>query len=262
MKISKDFFPLAYSTSKEVYEGKMSYNEGKAFLTSKGMNSNSAADYINDFKYMMGGVRFTRTLNAPSIEYFLEHINKDFGLQKLSIALSALDAHIEYYENLERGKLNKVRAIYEKFLKFQTSIPIDEIEQNEIVEYLKEDAKREQILNDLKNLKETDSEITIINHRAYKRDNKTIAQIKFLRNFQCQICGTSILKKDGTKYIEAAHIKAKNKKGRETPDNIILLCPNHHKEFDYGDLIINEHSVSHLLFTLNTKTYKLNLLIN
>lgn len=261
MKISADFFPLAYSTSKDVYEGKQSYNEGKMFLTSKGMNSNSAADYINDFKYMMDGVKFTRTLNAPSIEYFLEQIYKDFGTLKLSTALSALEAHIEYYESFGKGKLHKVRAIYEKYLKIQPSIPIDEIEQNEIVAYLKEDVRREQILNDLKNLKETDPEIIVINHKTYKRDNKTIAQIKFLRNFQCQICRTSILKKDGTKYIEAAHIKAKYQKGRETPENIILLCPNHHKEFDFGDLKINEHSVSDLTFTLNGKTYKLNLLI-
>lgn len=261
MKISEEFFPLAYSTSKEVYEGKMSYNEGKMFLTSKGMNSNSAADYINDFKYMMDGVRFTRTLNAPSIEYFLEQIHKDFGTPKLSTALSALEAHIEYYESFGKGKLHKVRAIYEKYLKIQPSILFDEIEQNEIVKYLKEDVKREQILIDLKNLKETDPEIITINHKSYKRDNRTIAQIKFLRNFQCQICGTSILKKDGTRYIEAAHIKAKYQKGRETPDNIILLCPNHHKEFDYGNLKVNEHSVSHFTFTLNGKIYKLNLLI-
>lgn len=262
MKITEDFFPLAYSTSKNVYEGKMTYNEGKMLLTSKGMNSNSAADYINDFKYMIEGDKFTRTLNAPSIEYFLENIYNDYGISKLSTALSALERHIEYYESFGKGKLNKVRSIYEKFLKIKPSIPADEIEQNEIIKYLKEETKREQILNDLKNLKETDPEIISINHKTYKRDNKTIAQIKFLRNFQCQICGTSILKKDGTKYIEAAHIKAKNLKGRESPENIILLCPNHHKEFDFGDLKITEHSVSNLVFTLNGTVYNLNLLID
>lgn len=125
----------------------------------------------------------------------------------------------------------------------------------------KKETKREQILDDLKNLKETDPEIISINHKSYKRDNKTIAQIKFLRNFQCQICGISIQKKDGTKYIEAAHIKAKYQKGRETPDNIILLCPNHHKEFDFGDLKVNEHSLSNFVFTLNGSVYNLNLLI-
>jgi 5-methylcytosine-specific restriction enzyme A len=261
MKITKDFFPLVYSASKDVYEGKMAYNEGKQFLSSKGMNPNSAADYINDFKYMMDGVKFTRTLNAPSIDFLLENINKDFGTQKLSIALSALKAHIEYYESFGKGKLHKVKAVYEKYLKNQPTISVDEIEQNEIVAYLKEGINREQILNDLKNLKETDPEIISINHKTYKRDNKTVAQIKFIRNFQCQICNTSILKKDGTKYIEAAHIKAKNQQGRETPDNIILLCPNHHKEFDYSDLKIDEHSISNLTLTLNGRTYKLNLLI-
>lgn len=44
----------------------------------------------------------------------------------------------------------------------------------------------------------------------------------------------TILKKDGTRYIEACHIKEKCKGGRETLTNILILCPNCHKEFDYG----------------------------
>lgn len=50
-----------------------------------------------------------------------------------------------------------------------------------------------------------------------------------------KICSTTIMKKDGRKYVEAAHIKSKHLKGRETLSNIILLCPNYHKEFDLGN---------------------------
>ncbi|MBU0559050.1 MAG: HNH endonuclease [Bacteroidetes bacterium] len=49
-------------------------------------------------------------------------------------------------------------------------------------------------------------------------------------------------KKNGDFYIEAAHIKPKHKKSKETPENILILCPNHHKEFDFGRRIIREHN--------------------
>jgi 5-methylcytosine-specific restriction enzyme A len=264
MKISENLIPLAYSISRKVYENKLSNSEGKNLLsTNNQMNPNSAADYINNFKCLMEGNRFTRTLNASSMQFFLEHIFNDFGESKLSNALSALKQHIEYYESIQKSKvrLHKMRGIYDKYLVAIPIQSIDEKEQNEINYYYKEALNRNEILNELRDLKETDPEIIVINHKAYKRDNKTITQIKILRKFECQICGTSILKKDGTKYVEAAHIKAKNKKGRETPDNIILLCPNHHKEFDLGSLEIISHTISDIEFSINGRLHKLSLLL-
>jgi predicted restriction endonuclease len=132
----------------------------------------------------------------------------------------------------------------------------DEIEQNDIIRIYKNQNKtKEEILNELKNLKQTDLEEITIKGKTYKRDNKTIAQIKILRDFQCQICFTSIRKKDGSLYVEAAHVIAKHLRGRETVDNIILLCPNHHKEFDLGDLKIKKHDQDSIEFSLNGKEY-------
>lgn len=135
----------------------------------------------------------------------------------------------------------------------------DEKEQEELAKYYKKTRTKEEILEDLKNLQPTDSEEIFVNQKTYKRDNKTIAQIKILREFKCQMCGATIIKKDGSKYIEAAHIKAKHQKGRETLDNIILLCPNHHKEFDLGDRIIRSHDSNFIDIVLNGQQYKISL---
>ena len=134
----------------------------------------------------------------------------------------------------------------------------DEREQEELVNIYK-DYDLEKIKKDLSNLTENEDETTIVSHKIYKRDNKTIAQLKILRDFKCQICETKIIKKNGGFYIEAAHIKPKNQKGRETPDNILILCPNHHKEFDYGQRRIIKHNKDFIEFELNDKEYKLNL---
>lgn len=74
--------------------------------------------------------------------------------------------------------------------------------------------------------------------KRYKRDALCTETIKRLRGHQCQLCGEYIMKRDRKKYVEAAHIKAKKDGGVEKPYNIMILCPNHHKEFDLGDVKI------------------------
>lgn len=136
----------------------------------------------------------------------------------------------------------------------------DEIEQEELSN-IYEKSEREKIVNDLLKVKEIDTEIIVVNQKYYKRDNKTIAQLKTLRNYKCQICNIQILKKNGKYYIEAAHIQAKSKKGCETPDNILILCPNHHKEFDYGKTSIITHDKEKIEFEMNRETYNISLKI-
>lgn len=252
MKIPNELVPLAYELSKKVFEGKLTFKEGKQLLDGDNrMNPNSAADYINNFRCMIEGRRFTRTNNSYSIEYFFNNIYKDYGFTGLSNALKALQLHIEYYEGIQQVNMKSMRNIYDKFL----TIPMgthDEHEQMEIIKEFKSQNKTKQdIINELKNLNPTDPEEVTINSKTFKRDNRTIAQIKILRDFKCQICSTSIKKKDGTFYIEAAHIEPKHRKGRETPDNILLLCPNHHKEFDYGVRNVLFHNMEKVHFTLN-----------
>jgi len=68
--------------------------------------------------------------------------------------------------------------------------------------------------------------------------------------------------KNGLAYVEAAHIIPKSDKGTESPDNIILLCPNHHKEFDLGHLEIINHNHEHVDFIMNKIYYSVSLRIN
>ncbi|MDQ2751619.1 MAG: HNH endonuclease, partial [Bacteroidota bacterium] len=104
--------------------------------------------------------------------------------------------------------------------------------------------------------------IVEIKGKGFRRDNVIIAKIKYVRGSNCQLCGTSIKTKNGTEYIEAAHIEPKYLKGKESLSNIILLCPNHHKEFDLGDRRIETHTDSFIKFALNGKLYCVELIPN
>jgi 5-methylcytosine-specific restriction enzyme A len=260
-KIPPGAIPVAYNISKKVYQKELSFTEGRLAISINGpMNVGSAGDYINNFKYLIDGKRFTRTLNVLSMEYYLDNILKDYGSERLSIALQALEQHIVYYENVQKTKvtLHKMRGILQKYLNTVAGkkVDVNEQEQNEIIQdILSKGQSKEQLLIELLDLKQTDPEEVIIMGRAYKRDNKTIAQIKLLRGIKCQFCGTAIKKRDGSFYVEAAHIKAKHMKGCETLDNILLLCPNHHKEFDLGSRIVKAVSKNELAITLNGVEY-------
>jgi len=139
----------------------------------------------------------------------------------------------------------------------------DEKEQQELEKLNEIKTKnKEDVIKELNSLGPQSSEQIEVKGKYYKRDNKTITQLKILRNFKCQICGHSIEKKSGDYYIEAAHIQSKSKKGPERPNNIIILCPNHHKEFDFGDRKIIEHTNEKIIFKLNGKKYDVNLTLN
>ena len=255
MKIPNELVPLAYELSKKVYEKELSFTDARDMLARDNkMNPGSAGDYIHNFRYMVEGREFARTLNAFSMEYYLEHIYQDYGKDGLSNALKALQGHIDYYEKIRKPtvRLVAMRDLFQKYMAANTVENPDEREQNEIVAELKKNAiEKSKLLEELKQIRETDSQTIELKGKAYKRDNVTIAKIKFLHGFQCQICGKSIIKRDGSKYIEAAHIKPNHQAGRETLNNIILLCPNHHKEFDLGNSEVINHTDTFVEINLN-----------
>lgn len=72
------------------------------------------------------------------------------------------------------------------------------------------------------------------------RDTKTSAMTKDSYDHRCQLCGDQREGRDGSAYAEAHHVKPLGKPhhGPDSAENIIVLCPNHHADFDYGRLRI------------------------
>ena len=86
-------------------------------------------------------------------------------------------------------------------------------------------------------------------HRI-RRDTKIVAQLKKRYGYRCQICGHRIELKDGY-YCEAHHLRPLGQphNGPDVSENIIIVCPNHHVQLDYGALIINLNEL-HLKHTI------------
>ena len=138
----------------------------------------------------------------------------------------------------------------------------DEQEQSELELRISKDVqldpqKKQELISELKTITAKSPEELEYRGKSYKRDNKTIAMLKVLHDFKCQICKSGILKKNGDLYVEAAHITPKSNRGTEAPRNILILCPNHHKEFDLGNKTILEQTNEKIIFELNGQRYEI-----
>ncbi len=75
-----------------------------------------------------------------------------------------------------------------------------------------------------------------------KRNLQIVRELKEKYNGKCQICGQTFLMDTGEYYCEAHHIIPLTENGNQSPDNVIILCANHHRMFHYAKnrIIIGE----------------------
>jgi 5-methylcytosine-specific restriction protein A len=68
-----------------------------------------------------------------------------------------------------------------------------------------------------------------------KRDEKVRSYVIAAAGGKCEFCGTEgFLMGNGLRYLEVHHIIALAKEGKDTVDNVIALCPSHHREAHFG----------------------------
>ncbi|WP_310447830.1 HNH endonuclease [Thiobacillus sp.] len=77
------------------------------------------------------------------------------------------------------------------------------------------------------------------------RDTALARKIKLLHKNKCQLCGSSILLVNGETYAEAHHIKPLGRphNGPDIAENIIVLCPNHHVQLDFGAMKLSREQI-------------------
>lgn len=73
------------------------------------------------------------------------------------------------------------------------------------------------------------------------RDTELVRKLKSLHRNVCQVCGQVITLGDGSSYSEGHHIQplGGSHKGPDIPENILVLCPNHHVMLDYGSTFLD-----------------------
>jgi len=72
------------------------------------------------------------------------------------------------------------------------------------------------------------------------RDYRIIENVKRIYDNRCQICGFTFKKKNGEFYSEGHHLIPLSEGGTQERDNIVILCPNHHRMMHYADVEIGD----------------------
>lgn len=66
------------------------------------------------------------------------------------------------------------------------------------------------------------------------RNTALVKQLKKEHNYECQVCGDIRYGPHKQPYAEGHHLHPLGEDGRDDEENILVLCPNHHSDFDYG----------------------------
>ena len=73
-----------------------------------------------------------------------------------------------------------------------------------------------------------------------KRDKNKVRDLKLKYLDKCQICNYSLILENEKRHSEVHHLRPIGKElGNDDTNNMIVLCPNHHKAFDYSVLRID-----------------------
>lgn len=154
--------------------------------------------------------------------------------------------------------------------------PHDEFVSSEAIRFLKHDflvlrrsdrldnyavkkgSVSERIFNALSTISTEASELKKkLVEQTIRNDSPIIKALKEKHGYRCQFpnCKSVIKKANGELYVEVAHIEAVHKGGKSVAGNLLVLCPNHHKEFDYGLREIELISAHEIIGSLNGKRF-------
>lgn len=78
----------------------------------------------------------------------------------------------------------------------------------------------------------------------FHRDEGLAEELKALYGDRCQLCGDRLARGDGTGYSEVHHLRPLGHphEGPDAHENMLVLCPNHHADFDNGVIMIDPTS--------------------
>ena len=238
-KITSAQFEAAYSKGKAVFDGHIALSDAiNGLVTNGSMNKSSATDYVRNFLQMMRGLEYQRTLNLPATEYFLASISKDYGPKYLSLALSSVNKHLNYYEGIGKSKQKSIRDLVQKFWAQCT------IEQSfedylsefseEVERSLNDDSEKRKVrLNVANKLPET----VVVQAIVYRRNPDVVAEVLNRAAGYCERCDKPApfsRAKDNTPYLEVHHKIRLSNGGEDTIENAIAICPNCHRELHFG----------------------------
>lgn len=111
--------------------------------------------------------------------------------------------------------------------------------------------------NFLEDHPELKNEIEEVLIKRIKRVQEIVLKIKNKYNNCCQFenCGFTFSKNNGGFYSEAHHLIPLSQEGSQDENNIVILCPNHHRMLHYAQVEIKDKQNNKRHVKINGKNY-------
>ncbi len=237
--ITKSQIKVAFALAEAVYDGKVKFETAAAELRDQhGLNINSARDFIGNYRHMLRGKVFKRSLSASALEYFLSGIERNRGRDAADNAVAATWKHIAYKEAIDDTCLDKLRSVV---MEFQASSggPVSAQVQESSFSAAVVQSSRDPPDARKKRLEEANATPIVITAqtKVYIRNPDVVAEVLARAKGVCELCekpAPFLRKTDGTPYLEVHHKEQLAHGGKDTVQNAVAVCPNCHRQQHHG----------------------------
>jgi hypothetical protein len=176
--------------------------------------------------------KYERLLGAAGLKEFRQQAHRILdGDEELSVA--KID-NVRYFEPLLRVSVAGLAVIPGVL---QSGKWLDSPEVEGLLESISH-FNTEGIQTTPSDFYDTDDDVSRKRMTTYRilRDTQLSRQLKQRHHDECQLCGHALPMRGLGTYSEAHHIKPLGKphNGPDIEGNILVLCPNHHAQCDYG----------------------------
>lgn len=290
-----DCFLKSEKANDEIYYSINDWHKDKIKIGDKGVirvgrDNRTKAELKNKPKLRPGIYAIIEIVSYPEIikdisdEFYLNKsdMNKERWKVKIKIIKNLIDSPI-IFDDYIKSVLNEDKYLIDGFQR--SSMQLLESEFNKIIglTLVNKESISDKDLIDAEKLGNDLAGITILNE-IYKKMNiqkkdklvkaiergKIANEIKKYAGYKCQICEVigntpyTFKKKSGEYYIETHHIIPVSdiENSSLSVENLICVCPNHHRQLHYGnvDIILNsELYIKYLIDNKEVTIKKINL---
>jgi 5-methylcytosine-specific restriction protein A len=229
----------AFALAGDVYDAKVAPRIAARRLNDEtGLNIGSAQAFFVQFRSMLTGVVFKRSLSAEAAEYFLSRLHATRGQSAAEKAVVALWEHIAYYESLGHGRLNKLRSVVAAFEMALPGLPSSEAKAAEFKAAVVASLQGSEASRNARLLKANPiPEVQVVTSRVFRRNPDVVAAVLLRAKGVCEACSSVapfLRRHDGTPYLEVHHVVLLAESGQDTVENAKALCPNCHRKAHHG----------------------------
>ena len=210
----------AYKFGHAVHGGTLDSSDAIALLRLHGMNEASASFSVGNLRQMINGSSYGRAMSVEQTRHFIMALYRDNGIKGLQNAVAALALHLPH---LRKSNHNDCPGLSELLRQSQDLLTLPPSEENAIDDLI---TPPEGIVTPKRTERKT---------KIFLRDPRVRIAVVQRSKGKCEYCGEpGFVMPNGKHYIETHHIISLGQDGPDTIDNVIGLCPEHHRQAHYG----------------------------